>query len=170
MMMMMIASTSTKTMMNNAFTIFVIVGVVVAGPSGGKCCGNDIPTTSAVMAFVPQLYHLKRSDTTLSRSRSSDDIIKRLRGGCDTSGGGSELSLAQYADAVSSLFGNMITPASILGGAIIPIAFSSGLDYKGSKDETKFAQFLRKVFPLVSVASLLSMLISVLWSSITVNQ
>jgi hypothetical protein len=47
--------------------------------------------------------------------------------------------LGQYAPAVAALFGNMITPAAILGGAIIPISFASGLDFIGDKDETKFA-------------------------------
>mmetsp|Transcript_25952 Transcript_25952/g.54320 ORF Transcript_25952/g.54320 Transcript_25952/m.54320 type:complete len:289 (-) Transcript_25952:2317-3183(-) len=80
------------------------------------------------------------------------------------------LYLDQYAPAAAALFGNMITPASILGGAIVPIAFASGLDFVGDKDESKFAKFLRKMFPFVSVTSLGSLLVSVLWSSIMVNQ
>jgi len=80
------------------------------------------------------------------------------------------LPLAQYAPAAASLFGNMITPASILGGAIMPMAFASGLSFYGDQDESRFAKFLRKVFPLVSVSSLASLLISVLWSSVMVNQ
>ena len=50
------------------------------------------------------------------------------------------LLLDQYAPAAAALFGNMITPASILGGAIVPIAFASGLDFIGDKDESKFAK------------------------------
>lgn len=80
------------------------------------------------------------------------------------------VAVAQYAPAAASLFGNMITPASILGGAIIPISFASGLAFYGDEDKSKFAKFLRKTFPLVSVASLASLLISVLWSSVMVNQ
>lgn len=79
-------------------------------------------------------------------------------------------SLAQYAPAAATLFGNMIVPASILGGAIIPMSFASGLDFYGDKDDSKFAILLRKVFPFASVASLASFVVSVLWSAITVNQ
>jgi len=79
-------------------------------------------------------------------------------------------SLAQYAPAAATLFGNMIVPASILGGAIIPMSFASGLDFYSDKNESKFAILLRKVFPFASVASLASFVVSVLWSTITVNQ
>jgi len=48
-------------------------------------------------------------------------------------------SLAQYAPAAATLFGNMIVPASILGGAIIPMSFASGLDFYSDKNESKFA-------------------------------
>ena len=51
-----------------------------------------------------------------------------------------QAALDQYAPAAVALFGNMITPASILGGAIIPISFTSGLDFYGDKDESKFAK------------------------------
>ena len=45
--------------------------------------------------------------------------------------------LEQFAPAASGLFGNMITPASILCGAIIPLCFASGLDFEGPEDEAK---------------------------------
>ena len=48
--------------------------------------------------------------------------------------------LGQYAPAAAALFGNMITPASILGGAIIPMSFASGLDFTGDEGESKFAK------------------------------
>mgnify|MGYP005725300535 FL=1 len=47
--------------------------------------------------------------------------------------------LDQFAPAAAVLFGNMITPASILGGAIIPISFASGLNFNGDKNESKFS-------------------------------
>lgn len=78
--------------------------------------------------------------------------------------------LDQFAPAAAVLFGNMITPASILGGAIIPISFASGLNFNGDKNESKFSTFLRKMFPFVSVTSLASFIISVLWATMTVNQ
>ena len=57
---------------------------------------------------------------------------------------------AQYAPAAASLFGNMITPASILGGAIIPISFASGLAFYGDGDESKFAK-CELLFACISV-------------------
>lgn len=63
------------------------------------------------------------------------------------------LYLDQYAPAAAALFGNMITPASILGGAIVPIAFASGLDFVGDKDESKFAKCELK-YELVSYLSI----------------
>ena len=50
------------------------------------------------------------------------------------------IPLGQYAPAAAALFGNMITPASILGGAIIPMSFASGLDFIGDEGESKFAK------------------------------
>jgi len=145
--------------------LFLVVAVATA--TGLSSNEHSPPALRGVMGFVPSTQHQTQTRLTASTEKT----IRLIRGGSDaTYQTQLDAHLAQYSGAVSSLFGNMITPASILGGAIIPIAFASGLDYVGSKDETKFAQFLRKVFPLVAVASLLSMLISVLWSSVTVNQ
>ncbi|KAG7346204.1 hypothetical protein IV203_005272 [Nitzschia inconspicua] len=79
-------------------------------------------------------------------------------------------NLVQYADAASSLFSNMITPASILCGAIIPLCFGSGIDYNGPASESKFEKFLRKIFPFVSTASMASLLVAITCSSVAVNQ
>jgi hypothetical protein len=49
-------------------------------------------------------------------------------------------SLEQFAPAAADLFGNMITPASILCGAIIPISFASGLDFNSGPNESKFGK------------------------------
>mmetsp|Transcript_12784 Transcript_12784/g.27749 ORF Transcript_12784/g.27749 Transcript_12784/m.27749 type:complete len:280 (-) Transcript_12784:149-988(-) len=103
-----------------------------------------------------------------SDNNNEDEATAMIR--FDTSQRASAAAIGQYAPAAASLFSNMITPASILGGAIIPMSFASGLAFSGDEDESKFAKFLRKTFPLVSVSSLASLLISVLWSSVIVNQ
>ena len=77
--------------------------------------------------------------------------------------------LAQFAPEAAKLFGNMITPASIMGGAIVPIGFTAGLDFYGSKGESKFAKVLRRIFPFVCVAGFTSQLLAVIWASVTVN-
>lgn len=80
-------------------------------------------------------------------------------------------SLQQFAPEAAKLFGNMITPASIMAGAIMPLGFASQLDFKGDPaNESKFAQILRKIFPVVCVASFVSHLLVVMFSSVTVNQ
>jgi hypothetical protein len=98
--------------------------------------------------LVPSQNHVHHMTTT--------NVPWKIRGGGNnnddkiSNGGGSILqkitssstahqaNLAQYADAASSLFSNMITPASILCGAIIPLCFASGLEYDGPDSETKF--------------------------------
>lgn len=80
-------------------------------------------------------------------------------------------SLEQFAPDAAKLFGNMITPASIMAGAIMPLGFASQLDFNGdAAKESKFAQILRKIFPMACVASFSSNLLVVMWSSVAVNQ
>jgi hypothetical protein len=78
-------------------------------------------------------------------------------------------SLAQFAPDAASLFRNMITPASIMAGGALGL--SSAIDFNGHPAlEGKFAQVLRKVFPLACVASFTSHLLVVVWASVAVNQ
>jgi hypothetical protein len=88
------------------------------------------------------------------------------------------VSLSQFAPDAASLFRNMITPASIMAGGALGLA--SQIDFHGAGDdpkennqkkkETRFAQVLRKIFPLICVASFTSHLLVVVWASVAVNQ
>ena len=78
--------------------------------------------------------------------------------------------MADYTAATASLFNNMRTPASIIAGAMVPIGFLSPLEIDPGKEEGRFAVFLRRVYPLVSVLSLCSHLLSVMWATVAVNQ
>ena len=83
-----------------------------------------------------------------------------------------QASLHQCAPQAVSLFQNMITPASILAGAIVPMAFASPLGIK-SDNETENRPtwvLMRKAYNVSALLSLLSNLIAVMWSVISVNQ
>ena len=80
--------------------------------------------------------------------------------------------LAQYAPEAISLFNNMKTPASILGGAIVGLGFGSPLEIhtpEGVK-ENRVEKFLRKTYLLVSAIALLSQLIAIMWATVAVNK
>ena len=79
-------------------------------------------------------------------------------------------SLQQYAPDAASLFGNMITPASILAGGLVTMTFASGLPFKPNKHESKFATLLRHSFAFVSVATFASHLIAIMWAVVVRNQ
>lgn len=89
-----------------------------------------------------------------------------------TSGGTTAMNAAvpsQFAPDAASLFRNMITPASIMAGGALGLA--SQVDFHGDPArEGKFAQILRKVFPLACVAAYTSHLLVVVWASVAVNQ
>ena len=101
--------------------------------------------TTVVSSFlVPKSIHPRNKATSFPSSPLS------IRGGDKDGGGGGNnilkkitssaqgASMAQYADAASGLFSNMITPASILCGAIVPLCFASGLDFDGPDGESQF--------------------------------
>ena len=78
--------------------------------------------------------------------------------------------LADYTGAAASLFNNMRTPASIIAGAMLPIGFLSPLKLDPDEDDGRFVIFLRRIYPLISVLSLCSQLLSVMWATVAVNQ
>lgn len=84
-----------------------------------------------------------------------------------------QAALAQYAGKASTLFSNMVTPASILAGALVPIAFASGLSFvpdEEGRKESKLATVLRKLFPFLSVCSFASQLVAIMWAAVAVNK
>jgi hypothetical protein len=106
------------------FTVVVVVGVTGSATSATN--GDGVMTITPVMGFVPTRQrhaHQKKTKSTtpvvkvIISSSNRGDRTKRtidsLRGGDDNTQ--LNANLGQYAGDVSSLFGNMITPASILG-------------------------------------------------------
>lgn len=79
-------------------------------------------------------------------------------------------ALCDYGPAAASLFNNMKLPASIIGGAMIPIGFAAPLKFEADEGDGKFAIFLRKFYPFIAVLSLCSELLSVMWATVAVNQ
>ena len=81
-------------------------------------------------------------------------------------------SLDQYAPQAVSLFQNMITPASIIAGAIVPMAFASPLPIKSDNpsENRRSWVIMRKAYNVAALLSLLSNLLAVMWSVIAVNQ
>lgn len=79
-------------------------------------------------------------------------------------------SLADYGPATASLFNNMKTPASIIGGSMVPIGFLSPLSFDPDEDDGRLAVCLRRFYPVVAVLSFCSELLSVMWATVAVNQ
>lgn len=78
--------------------------------------------------------------------------------------------LSDYAPATAALFNNMKVPASIIGGAMVPMGFAAPLKFEHDADDGPFAIFLRRSYPFAAVLSLCSELIAVMWATIAVNQ
>jgi len=77
--------------------------------------------------------------------------------------------MAQYGQEAVSLFNNMRTPASILAGSIVPLGLMDFPKIEGKDDDGKIPAILRRVFPLVAIASLTNHIIAIMWATIAVN-
>mmetsp|Transcript_10320 Transcript_10320/g.30438 ORF Transcript_10320/g.30438 Transcript_10320/m.30438 type:complete len:237 (-) Transcript_10320:73-783(-) len=82
-----------------------------------------------------------------------------------------ETALSNYAGPTASLFNNMKTPASILGGAMVGLGFMGPLPKPPEgEEEQNFSKKLRKLHHFVAAAAFCSELIAVMWATIAVNQ
>jgi len=80
-------------------------------------------------------------------------------------------ALAQHAAAAASLFDNMRGPASMIAGSIVPLGFLAKLPIAADGQvEGWFARTLRRMYVLVTVASLTNVLLSVMYSTVASNQ
>ena len=80
-------------------------------------------------------------------------------------------SLAQYAGDASSLFNNMRTTASIVGGALVPMAVMSPLPTHVDEEKGDiFKNVLRRLYSFVGTCSLVSILLTVVWCTVTANK
>ena len=111
-------------------------------------------------AFYPTSTRpLSTRTTTVNKNKNPSPVI--MQG-----------SLDQYAPQAVSLFQNMITPASIIAGAIVPMAFASPLPIKSDNpsENRRSWVIMRKAYNVAALLSLLSNLLAVMWSVIAVNQ
>jgi len=86
-----------------------------------------------------------------------------LRGG----GLAAAVALADHSGKAATLFGNMRVPASLLAGALLPLAF--GFPMPPCKDEV-LAQRLSMANTIIGTISLVAALLAVVYSSVAVNK
>jgi hypothetical protein len=77
-------------------------------------------------------------------------------------------TLADYSGAATSLFNNMRAPAALIGGSLVPIGILSAPTIQ--KDDSKAMVLLKKANIIIAVASLLSEIMAVVYSSIAINK
>lgn len=82
------------------------------------------------------------------------------------------MGLAPYTQECISLFNNMKTPASILTGALVGLGINAPLPLVNPNDEneTRFEKTMRRMYSPIVVLSLSSELLSIMWSTVTVNK
>lgn len=85
------------------------------------------------------------------------------------SSGTSLNAMAQYAGQAIGLFNNMKTPASIIAGAIVPLGFLAPIQLKSEPDDTEWEKRLRKLYYVLSVMTLATELIAVMWATVATN-
>jgi hypothetical protein len=77
-------------------------------------------------------------------------------------------ALTDHSAAVVGLFNNMRTPAALIGGSLVPIGLLAAPQIVDG--DSKLDRFMKKTYILVSVASLLSEILAVTYSSIAINK
>jgi hypothetical protein len=77
-------------------------------------------------------------------------------------------ALADYSAAATGLFNNMRNPAAFIGGAMVPIGILSCPTI--DKDDSPRIKLLKKANIIIAVASLLSEILAVIYSSIAINK
>lgn len=78
------------------------------------------------------------------------------------------VALADYSAAAAGLFNNMRTPAALIGGALVGLGILSAPTI--NKDDSKAIKLLKKANIIIAVASLLSEIMAVIYSSIAINK
>jgi len=76
--------------------------------------------------------------------------------------------LKDYSVAAAGLFNNMRTPAALVGAALVPLGILSAPKMKPS--DTQASRFFKKVNILLAIASLLSEIIAITYSTIAINK
>eukprot|EP01083_Nonionella_stella_P008027 23117_1 len=79
------------------------------------------------------------------------------------------LVLKDYSGTAAGLFNNMRTPAALIGGAIVPLGLLTAPEIDKSKD-SKRVQLFKKVNLLLAIASLLSEILAITFSTVAINK
>ena len=79
------------------------------------------------------------------------------------------LMVADYTQAASALFANVRLPASILAGALVPLGFGFLLPIEGPAYSSSTRKRLIRLHRLVAVLSYASLLVCIVYSSISIN-
>eukprot|EP00980_Cylindrotheca_fusiformis_P014968 scaffold4095_cov117-Cylindrotheca_fusiformis.AAC.25 len=77
-------------------------------------------------------------------------------------------ALADYSSAATSLFNNMRSPAAFIGGALVPLGIASAPTI--NDDDSRAMKLLKRANIAVAVASVLSEIMAVIYSSIAINK
>mmetsp|Transcript_16048 Transcript_16048/g.19970 ORF Transcript_16048/g.19970 Transcript_16048/m.19970 type:complete len:262 (+) Transcript_16048:40-825(+) len=76
--------------------------------------------------------------------------------------------LRDYSAPASALFNNMRTPAALIGGALVPLGILSAPRIE--PNDTPITKFFKKANLLLSIASLLSEVIAITYSTVAINK
>lgn len=106
-----------------------------------------------------KISSLKKSSITTSSQ--SKQAVMRIRGGDSALNAGSD-----YSDAAQALFGNMIGPASMLAGGLVPISFLA----PPLPDDTRLKKKIKCLYSIISVLSLSSELLCIIYATIASNK
>lgn len=76
--------------------------------------------------------------------------------------------LKDYSGTASGLFNNMRTPAALIGGTVVSLGVTSAPPIK--ENDSSFVKLFKKANLLLGVASLLSEILAVTYSSVAINK
>jgi len=85
----------------------------------------------------------------------------------NTRGGAEPLALADYSGAARALFGNMLGPASMIAGGLVPLGF---LAAPLPDDGTKWKRKAKLLYMTISVASLVNELLAIMYATVATNK
>ena len=77
-------------------------------------------------------------------------------------------NLKDFSGTASGLFNNMRTPAAIVGGAIVPLGILTAPPL--NDEDTNKIRLLKKANMLLAIASLLSEILAITYSSVAINK
>lgn len=113
------------------------------------------------VASVPARRPLSYSPLPSSMNKQKQ-VILSLRGG----GSALSASAADYSDAARVLFGNVISPAAMLAGGLVPLSWLA----PPLPDKTKLQKKLKCLYSIISVLSLASELMCIIYATVASNK